>query len=100
MALGDALAVTLSAECDFRPSDFALFHPSGSLGRRLLCTVSEVMRRQPLPCCDEQTSLIELIPAMTSGRLGVAFVLRDQRLVGIVTDGDLRRGLEKSGVLD
>ena len=100
MALGDALAVTVSAECNFRPSDFARFHPSGSLGRRLLCTVSDVMRRQPLPCCDEQTSLRELIPVMTSGCLGVAFVLRGQRLVGIVTDGDLRRGLERSGVLD
>lgn len=96
MALGDALAVTLSAECDFRPSDFARFHPSGSLGRKLLCKVSEVMRRQPLPCCDEKTSLRELISVMTSGRLGVAFVLRGQRLVGIVTDGDLRRGLDKN----
>lgn len=100
MALGDALAVTLSAERNFQASDFARFHPGGSLGRRLLCSVSEVMRRAPLPCCQESTALRELIPLMTGGRLGVAFVLREQRLVGIVTDGDLRRGLEKSSNLE
>lgn len=100
MALGDALAVSLSAERQFQASDFARFHPGGSLGRRLLCTVAEVMHRQPLPCCGEHTPLRELIPLMTSGRLGVAFVLRQGQLLGIVTDGDLRRGLEKSSDLE
>jgi arabinose-5-phosphate isomerase len=95
MALGDALAVTLSSQRQFQASDFVRFHPGGSLGRRWVCTVSEVMRRQPLPCCGEAMPLRDLIPLMTGGRLGAAFVLRDEALVGIVTDGDLRRGLEQ-----
>tara|TARA_B100001093_G_C26832959_1_gene1016981 strand:+ start:173 stop:1120 length:948 start_codon:yes stop_codon:yes gene_type:complete len=95
MAIGDALAVTISSKRDFQPEDFARFHPSGALGRRQLCSVAELMRRQPLPCCDEHDTLYKLISVMTSGRLGVAFVMREQRLIGIVTDGDLRRGLSK-----
>ena len=95
MAIGDALAVTVSSKRDFQPEDFARFHPSGALGRRQLCSVAELMRRQPLPCCDEHDTLYKLISVMTSGRLGVAFVMREQRLIGIVTDGDLRRGLSK-----
>ncbi len=95
MAIGDALAVTLSSKRDFQPEDFARFHPNGALGRRQLCSVGELMRRQPLPCCDEHNSIYDLISVMTSGRLGVAFVMREQQLIGIVTDGDLRRGLSK-----
>ena len=95
MAIGDALAVTISSKRDFQPEDFARFHPSGALGRRQLCSVAELMRRQPLPCCDEHNSISDLISVMTSGRLGVAFVMREQQLIGIVTDGDLRRGLSK-----
>ena len=94
VAFGDALAVALATQQHFKPSDFARFHPGGALGRRLLLTVEDVMRPQPLPCCSEATPLIEVIHTMTSGRLGAAFVLRDQQLVGIVTDGDLRRALE------
>lgn len=94
VALGDALAVVLAAQKHFQRADFARFHPGGALGRRLLLTVADVMRPQPLPCCSEATPLAELITTMTSGRLGAAFVLRDQQLVGIVTDGDLRRALE------
>ena len=95
MAIGDALAVTISSKRDFQPEDFARFHPNGALGRRQLCSVGELMRRQPLPCCDEHNSIYDLISVMTSGRLGVAFVMREQQLIGIVTDGDLRRGLSK-----
>ena len=95
MAIGDALAVTISSKRDFQPEDFARFHPSGALGRRQLCSVAELMRRHPLPCCDEHNSISDLISVMTSGRLGVAFVMREKQLIGIVTDGDLRRGLSK-----
>ena len=94
VALGDALAMALAAQNHFQPADFARFHPGGALGRRLMLTVADVMRPHPLPCCSEATPLPELIATMTSGRLGAAFVLRDQQLVGIVTDGDLRRALE------
>ena len=94
LAIGDALAVVLASQKHFQPTDFARFHPGGSLGRRLLLTVEDVMQSQPLPCCSEATPLSEVIHTMTSGRLGAAFVLRDQQLVGIVTDGDLRRAFE------
>jgi len=94
VALGDALAVTLAAQNHFQPTDFARFHPGGALGRRVLLTVADVMRPQPLPCCSEATPLAELISTMTCGRLGAAFVIRDEHLLGIITDGDLRRALE------
>ena len=94
LAIGDALAVVLASQKHFQPTDFARFHPGGLLGRRLLLTVEDVMQSQPLPCCSEATPLSEVIHTMTSGRLGAAFVLRDQQLVGIVTDGDLRRAFE------
>ncbi|UPM49186.1 KpsF/GutQ family sugar-phosphate isomerase [Synechococcus sp. A10-1-5-1] len=95
MALGDALAVSAAEQRAFQQSDFARFHPLGRLGARLLKSVGEVMHSLPLPCCLETTLVAEMISVMTSGRLGVALVLRDQQLIGIVTDGDLRRGLER-----
>lgn len=95
MALGDALAVTCSEQRGFQQNDFARFHPMGSLGARLLRTVAEVMHPLPLPCCEDTASLREMIPVMTQGRLGVVLVIREKALVGIVTDGNLRRGLER-----
>ncbi|MDM7958649.1 MAG: KpsF/GutQ family sugar-phosphate isomerase [Synechococcus sp. WH 8007] len=100
MALGDALAVCCADERDFQPNDFARFHPLGSLGARLLRTVAEVMHPLPLPCCFETTPLREMIAVMTQGRFGVVLVMRDGDLVGIVTDGDLRRGFERGAGLD
>ena len=97
MALGDALAVSAAEKSGFQQHDFARFHPLGSLGARLLKSVREVMYPLPLPCCRETTTVAEVIPLMTSARLGVALVLRGDELIGIVTDGDLRRGLE-SGI--
>jgi arabinose-5-phosphate isomerase len=95
MALGDALAVSAAEMKGFEQSDFARFHPHGSLGARLLKSVGEVMHPLPLPCCAETTLLREMISVMTGGRLGVVLVLRDEALVGIVTDGDLRRAFER-----
>ncbi len=95
MALGDALAVSAAEQRGFEQDDFARFHPLGSLGARLLRSVAEVMHPLPLPCCAETTLLREMISVMTGGRLGVVLVLRDESLVGIVTDGDLRRAFER-----
>lgn len=95
MALGDALAISAAERTGFQQNDFARFHPLGSLGARLLKSVGEVMHPLPLPCCRETTSVSEMISVMTSGRLGVALVMRDNQLIGIVTDGDLRRGLAR-----
>jgi len=94
MALGDALAVSAAEQKGFEQNDFARFHPLGRLGARLLKSVGEVMHPLPLPCCQETTPVAEMIAVITSALLGVALVLRDEQLIGIVTDGDLRRGLE------
>lgn len=93
MALGDALAVCLIRARDFKPQDFAQFHPGGILGRRLLARVSDSMVVDNLPLIAPEESVREAIFCMTSGRLGVAIIVDDRRLLGILTDGDLRRAL-------
>jgi len=93
MALGDAIAVCLIKARDFKPADFAQFHPGGILGRRLLSRVGDVMITDNLPIIDPQESVREAIFCMTSGRLGLAVVAQQGRLLGILTDGDLRRAL-------
>ncbi|MEE9322815.1 MAG: KpsF/GutQ family sugar-phosphate isomerase [Granulosicoccus sp.] len=93
MALGDALAVCLIKARDFKPSDFAQFHPGGMLGRRLLSRVGDVMLTDNLPIINPDESVREAIFCMTSGRLGLAIIVENRRLLGILTDGDLRRAL-------
>lgn len=93
MALGDALAVCLIRARDFKPSDFAQFHPGGMLGRRLLSRVSDTMITDNLPLIGPDESVREAIFCMTSGRLGLAIIVEQDRLLGILTDGDLRRAL-------
>lgn len=93
MALGDALAVCLIKARDFKPSDFAQFHPGGMLGRRLLARVGDVMTTDNLPLIGPDETVREAIFCMTSGRLGLAIIVEGNRLMGILTDGDLRRAL-------
>lgn len=93
MALGDALAVCLIRARDFKPSDFAQFHPGGMLGRRLLSRVADTMVTDNLPLIGPEESVREAIFCMTSGRLGLAIIVENDRLLGILTDGDLRRAL-------
>ncbi|MCI0910746.1 KpsF/GutQ family sugar-phosphate isomerase [Pseudomonas putida] len=92
MAMGDALAVALIEAIQFKPMDFARYHPGGSLGRKLLTRVKDVMH-SPAPIVGRETSFHDCLLAMTQSRLGLAIVMEEQRLVGIVTDGDLRRAL-------
>lgn len=92
MAMGDALAVALIEALDFKPVDFARYHPGGSLGRKLLTRVSDVMKTNT-PKVTPQTSFHDCLWVMTASRLGLAVVIEEGRLVGIVTDGDLRRAL-------
>ncbi|MNF34374.1 Arabinose 5-phosphate isomerase KpsF [compost metagenome] len=92
MAMGDALAVALIAALDFKPMDFARYHPGGSLGRKLLTRVSDVMHTN-IPKVTRDTSFHDCLLVMTSSRLGLALVMDNDKLVGIVTDGDLRRAL-------
>lgn len=91
MAMGDALAVTLMEMRGFQPKDFALFHPGGSLGRKLLTQVKDRMRTENLPKVTKSTLIQDVIFKMTDSRLGLAIVMENDKAIGIITDGDLRR---------
>ncbi|HEC1770407.1 TPA: KpsF/GutQ family sugar-phosphate isomerase [Campylobacter lari] len=93
LAMGDAIAVALMRARNFRPDDFALFHPGGSLGRKLLTRVGDLMVSNNLPIVSPESDFNELVDVMTSGKLGLCIVLENEKLVGIITDGDLRRAL-------
>lgn len=93
LAMGDAIAVALMKARGFKPENFAMFHPGGSLGRKLLTQVKDIMVSKELPIVNLETNFKDLITEMTSKRLGVCLVLDNERLVGIITDGDLRRAL-------
>ena len=94
IAIGDALAVALIKARNFQPQDFARFHPGGSLGRRLLTRVKDVMQSHPLPFVQRSTPISDVLISMTETRTGVALVMSDSRsLEGVITDGDLRRYL-------
>ncbi|EEC4842068.1 KpsF/GutQ family sugar-phosphate isomerase [Campylobacter lari] len=93
LAMGDAIAVALMRAKNFRPDDFALFHPGGSLGRKLLTRVGDLMVSNNLPMVNPESEFNELVDVMTSGKLGLCIVLENEKLVGIITDGDLRRAL-------
>lgn len=97
LAMGDALAVALLEKRGFRKEDFALFHPGGALGRRLILHVEDIMHTgETVPVVYKGSSLKDVIYEMTSKKLGVTTVLDDNNsLLGIITDGDLRRLLEK-----
>ena len=96
LVMGDALAVTLMEFRGFKDTDFAQFHPGGSLGRLLLTRVGDVMRKENLPIVEGSSSIQELIQVVSRGRLGLAVVLEAGIIVGIVTDGDIRREMEES----
>ena len=91
MAMGDALMVSLMGERNFQPEDFAKFHPGGSLGRKLLRTVAEEMRSYNLPLVEVNENLRACLLKITTSRTGIAFVVEGGRLVGVITDGDIRR---------
>lgn len=93
LAMGDAIAVALMRARKFKPDDFALFHPGGSLGRKLLTRVSDLMVSNNLPIVSPESEFNELVDVMTSGKLGLCIVVENEKLVGIITDGDLRRAL-------
>jgi arabinose-5-phosphate isomerase len=95
LAMGDALAVALMKVRNFKPEDFAKFHPGGSLGRKLLTTVESCMFKHNLPVVKPADSIQQLINTMSSGRLGLAVVVDKNKVTGIITDGDLRRAMDK-----
>ncbi len=97
LAMGDALAIALLEKKGFKEEDFASFHPGGSLGKRLLMKVEDVMHRgDKIPLVSEDTLMKDAIYEISSKKLGVTIVKdRDERISGIITDGDLRRLLVK-----
>lgn len=99
IAIGDALAVSLMKMNGFRKEDFAFFHPGGSLGRRMLIKVKDLMHTgDELPLCYPFTMMIDAVLEISSKRLGVVVVVEeDKRIRGIITDGDVRRGVQKYG---
>jgi arabinose-5-phosphate isomerase len=97
LAMGDALAVALMEKKEFKKEDFAILHPGGTLGKRLLLKVEDLMHvGKAFPMISEKTLMKDAIFEITSKRLGVTGVCNEEgHLVGVITDGDLRRGLEK-----
>lgn len=100
LVMGDALAVTLADVRGFKPEDFALFHPGGSLGRKLLTKVSDVMRKDGLPVCASDANFRDIVHAINHGRLGLVLVKDMNKLSGVITDGDLRRALDNTSDYD
>lgn len=95
MAMGDALAVCLLKQRGFTSKDFAKYHPGGALGKKLYLRVEDISSQNEKPVVSSNQTLKEVIVEISSKRLGVAAVVDNSKLIGIVTDGDLRRMLEK-----
>lgn len=95
LAMGDALAIALMMVRNFKPNDFAQFHPGGELGKRLLTTASDVMRSDNLPIIPKEMHLGEAIIHVSKGKLGLGVSLENEKVVGLITDGDIRRAMEK-----
>lgn len=95
LAMGDALAIALMEVRNFQPQDFAHFHPGGELGKRLLTTASDVMRSDDLPIIPQDMHLGEAIIHVSKGKLGLGVSLEDGKVIGLITDGDIRRAMEK-----
>jgi arabinose-5-phosphate isomerase len=97
LAMGDAFAVAIMVSRQFQPENFARFHPGGSLGRKLLTKVKDVMRVLDLPFVSVDASMHDIIKQISLGRLGMTMVGHKDNLLGIITDGDIRRFLETQG---
>jgi len=95
LVMGDALAVALMEKRNFQPQDFAQFHPGGELGKRLLTTAQDVMITEHLPILSSDMHLGEAIILVSKGKLGLGVAVKDNQIEGLITDGDIRRAMEK-----
>ena len=95
LAMGDALAIALMKLRNFQPKDFAQFHPGGELGKRLLTTAQDVMHTDDLPVITKEMHLGEAVINVSKGELGLGIAMEDGHIVGLITDGDIRRAMEK-----
>lgn len=98
LVMGDALAAILIKRRNFRPENFAVYHPGGSLGKRLLMKVRDIMKKgEELPLCDKESPIKNVILTMTDKSLGAVCVMNGDLMVGIITEGDIRRALTREG---
>ena len=95
LVMGDALAATLIKLRNFKPENFAVYHPGGSLGRRLLMRVKDVMHKDNLPVCEMNDDMDKVVLTMTNKRLGAVAVVQSNEVVGLITEGDIRRALKR-----
>lgn len=95
LAMGDAMAVALMEMRHFEPRDFAQFHPGGELGKRLLTTAADVMTSHDLPIIDQNMNLGDAIILVSKGKLGLGVSTEDNKVIGLITDGDIRRAMER-----
>lgn len=95
LVMGDALAVALMERRHFQPQDFAQFHPGGELGKRLLTTAQDVMLTDNLPVLTADLHLGDAIILVSKGKLGLGVAIANDRIEGIITDGDIRRAMER-----
>ena len=95
LVMGDALAIALMRVRNFKPQDFAQFHPGGELGKRLLTTAQDVMRSDELPIIPKDIHLGEAIIHVSKGKLGLGVSLDNGKVIGLITDGDIRRAMER-----
>ena len=95
LVMGDALAIALMELRNFKPQDFAQFHPGGELGKRLLTTARDVMRSNDLPIIPADMHLGEAIIHVSKGKLGLGVSLENNQVIGLITNGDIRRAMEK-----
>ncbi|MBO9586000.1 MAG: KpsF/GutQ family sugar-phosphate isomerase [Flavobacterium sp.] len=93
LVMGDALAVCLMEMRDFKPEDFAVYHPGGALGKKLLLRVKDMIEHSLKPAVTPETSIKKAIFEISEKRLGVTAVIEDNKIIGIITDGDIRRML-------
>jgi arabinose-5-phosphate isomerase len=100
LAVGDAIAVSLMTERGFSKLDFAKFHPGGALGKKLFTTIGQVMRMDAVPQVAPNCNFRDLLIEISSKRVGATAVVGNEELIGIVTDGDIRRAVERNADLD
>ena len=96
LAMGDAIACALINKRNFQATDYAYFHPGGSLGRRLLMRVKDIMFTKELPIIGIDDDVPKMLTTMTKGRLGLVVVLERKKILGLITNGDLRYAIEKN----
>ncbi len=96
LVMGDALAIALMKLKNFKETDFAQFHPGGNLGKKLLATVESLMKKTNLPVCGLDCDVGSIVHKISVGKCGLIAVEEQNKIVGIITDGDIRRAMEKN----